>query len=92
MPIFENGIKEHAKRNNKKSTKKVCRRKMWSKEETGAVIAYFDTYIKTNRSAPGKVMCQECLEQNKSVLNMRTWKDIKYFVYNYLTKINKISR
>lgn len=63
---------------------------MWSKEETGAVIAFFDKYIKTNKSAPGKDMCLECLEQNKSVLNMRTWKDVKYFVYNYLKKVNKI--
>lgn len=74
-----------------KNKKKIFTRKMWSKEESSAVISYFNSYVKTNRSAPGKKMCLECLDKNKSTLNQRTWKDIKYFVHNYMKKINKKS-
>lgn len=72
-----------------KTKKKPSVRRAWSQMESEAVISYFSSYVKQNSAAPGKNLCEECLKNNKLALKQRTWKDIKYFVYNYMKKVNK---
>lgn len=74
---------------NQMTTKNIVKRRPWNKVESGAVLKHFSHYVKTNTSAPGKQICMECKDDNKDVLKERSWKDIKYFVYNYMKKINK---
>lgn len=69
----------------KKKSHRAARQ--WTKEETFAVLMFFQNYVKTNDSAPGKKLCDECIGTSQTVLNNRSWKDVKYFVYNYLKKL-----
>lgn len=73
----------------RKTKRKSSTRRPWSQMESDAVISYFSSYVKKNSAAPGKNICEECLNDNKIVLKQRSWKDIKYFVYNYMKKVNK---
>lgn len=48
----------------------------WRTEEKGAVIAFFRVNIR-NGVVPNKAKIQECMEKHASLLEQRSWKDIK---------------
>lgn len=41
---------------------------------------------------PGKQECDECIKKSKGKLNNRSWRDVKYYVHNHISKIKKASR
>nr|XP_023019945.1 uncharacterized protein LOC111508612 [Leptinotarsa decemlineata] len=63
----------------------------WTQNEKIAVTNFFRVAIK-KKIVPGKVMCEECIRNSGEVLNQRRWTDIKYYIKNYITKLNKIAR
>lgn len=68
--------------------KKTAEKKKWSQKESTAVLGFFRTFVKQSKSAPGKKLCEECIESTDA-LTSRTWRDVKYFVYNHIKRIEK---
>lgn len=56
-------------------------RQKWLEEEQKAVEHHLKVHLKL-RKTPGKNACDDCLKQAGDVLNGRSWKDVKYYVYN----------
>lgn len=71
----------------KRNLKKIRTVKMWGEDESSSVIKFFTSHIKRG-SVPGKSQCEECIEKFP-VLHNRRWTDIKFYVKNYITKINR---
>lgn len=71
----------------KKLSKKPTMKRPWTEPETTAVLSFFKASIRKSQ-VPGKKMCEECRHSDE-VLSSRSWTDIKYYVYNYIKKINK---
>ncbi|KAK9688430.1 hypothetical protein QE152_g35338 [Popillia japonica] len=71
----------------KKSTNSVCTKKMWTEEESGAVLKFFAPFIK-KETIPGKAKCEECMEKYP-VFGTRKWTDLKFYIKNYITKIKR---
>lgn len=71
-----------------KLSRKQNTRLKWSDEEKKAALSHFREYLKKNKSPPGKILCIECIDRNP-ILSRKTWKQIKYFIYNYLQKLNQ---
>lgn len=68
--------------------RKPSKKKPWKTEETKAVIEYFRINVK-EKKVPGKKTCEDCILKNQEALKSRSWKDIKYYVKNYIDKISK---
>lgn len=81
------GKKQKQKKQQNGRTKFI--RKRWSQEQANAILTYFSSYIKKNSFAPGKALCEECFNENRSIMQNRTWKDIKYFIYNHIKRVSK---
>lgn len=64
-------------------------RKPWSPMETKAVVSHLRSNL-NNCKLPGKKDCEACIKSNLSVLKDRSWKDIKYFSKNYISKARKM--
>lgn len=71
-----------------KTKKKPSKKKPWKTEETKAVIEYFRINVK-EKKVPGKKTCEDCILKNQEALKCRSWKDIKYYVKNYIDEISK---
>lgn len=61
----------------------------WSEEEKSVITKFFHSSIK-NKIVPGKVQCDECISSSDGALSERTWRDVKYYVKNYTTKLSKM--
>lgn len=64
---------------------KVKGRRPWQTKETEAIMKFFAQDIKLG-AIPNKKKATECLEQSKGNLSRRTWRDVKFFVYNKIKK------
>jgi len=62
-------------------------KRQWTPEEKDAVITFFRSAIKKN-IIPRKEDCEKCQSQN-SGLERRSWREIKYYVYNYCKKVRQ---
>lgn len=71
----------------KRNSKKIRTVRMWGENESSLVIKFFRSHIKRG-SVPGKSQCEECIEKFPLLRNRR-WTDIKFYVKNYITKINR---
>ena len=38
---------------------------------------------------PGKAACEKCINDSGTALSNRTWRDVKYQVYNQINKLKK---
>ncbi|XP_078030253.1 uncharacterized protein LOC117252851 [Epinephelus lanceolatus] len=68
---------------------KVRTRRRWSVEERTAVQRRMAQFIAL-RKVPAKNDCLLCIEKESPVLSTRTWKDVKYCVYNEILKVEKM--
>ncbi|XP_070189389.1 uncharacterized protein [Littorina saxatilis] len=71
------------RRYTKKTRRTVQKRRDWTKEEKNAVHRQLAHCITMNR-IPKKEDAESALEAEPVALRHRSWKDIKYWVYNYL--------
>lgn len=60
----------------------------WSEEESSAVERRMGKFIAL-RKIPGKEACMLCITQESPALKTRTWKDVKYFVYNEIIRVKR---
>lgn len=67
---------------------KIQVKRPWTDEEKKAVKRQMAKFIAL-RKVPGKNDCALCIGMESPVLRTRTWKDIKYFVYNEIIKIKR---
>ncbi|XP_049895877.1 uncharacterized protein LOC126387392 [Epinephelus moara] len=67
---------------------KVQTKRPWSVEERTAVQRRMTKFVAL-RKVPAKNDCLLCIEKESPVLSTRTWKDVKYFVYNEIVKVKK---
>ena len=65
---------------------KTQRKKPWKKEEIAAVEKHMAACFSMNK-VPQKHEAIRCKQAESSVLKHRSWKDIKYFVYNHLKQV-----
>lgn len=56
--------------------------------ESQAVFKFFRVQIKT-KIVPGKILCEKCINESQGILNKRSWKDIKYYAKNQITRMSK---
>ncbi|XP_049460246.1 uncharacterized protein LOC125905953 [Epinephelus fuscoguttatus] len=68
---------------------KVRTRRRWSFEERTAVQRRMARFVAL-RKVPAKNDCLLCIEKESPVLSTRTWKDVKYCVYNEILKVEKM--
>ncbi|KAL7404643.1 hypothetical protein ABVT39_017549 [Epinephelus coioides] len=68
---------------------KVRTRRRWSAEGRTAVQRRMAQFVAL-RKVPAKNDCLLCIEKEFPVLSTRTWKDVKYFVYNKILKVEKM--
>ncbi|XP_067352979.1 uncharacterized protein [Channa argus] len=68
------------------STIKV--RRPWTEQEKTAVQKNMAKFVALRR-VPAKNDCLLCIGKASPVLSARTWKDVKYFVYNEIVKIKR---
>ncbi|KAG8005875.1 hypothetical protein GBF38_004886 [Nibea albiflora] len=64
-------------------------RRPWSEAERAAVNRHMSRFTEERR-VPGKEDCVRCLMKEKS-LKLRSWKDVKNFVYNTIVTLNRRS-
>jgi hypothetical protein len=74
----------------KARTNLKSRKTAWSADEKQAAYCFFRENIRDG-VVPGKQLCESCIQQH-SVLNSRSWKDIKYFVYNRIISAKKLQK
>lgn len=67
---------------------KIQVKRPWTDREKNAVQRRMAKFIALKK-VPGKNDCQLCIGKESPVLCTRTWKDIKYFVYNEIIKIKR---
>lgn len=67
----------------------VSVKRPWSSTGSTAVLKYFQHKIKI-KTVPNKEDCLKCIDASKDALSQRSWRDIKYYVYNYIKKTNKM--
>lgn len=72
---------DETRRTSKKTQK--TQKRAWSFEEEGAVRRHLGRYI-TMGTFPGKNEIEICMK-NETVLNRRTWRNIKDFIRNKIT-------
>ena len=60
----------------------------WTDEEASVVLRFFASDIRKLK-VPGKAACSKCINEN-GVLGARTWKIVKDFVRNHITKVKKL--
>ncbi|XP_054869079.1 uncharacterized protein LOC129349540 [Amphiprion ocellaris] len=60
----------------------------WNDQERTAVKRHLGKFIALKK-VPAKQDCLMCIDKESSVLRARTWKDVKYFVYNEIVKIKR---
>lgn len=77
----ENGFEQ----NSTSKRRPRVKRRQWSQEDLNAVRSYFKGYIHL-RKIPGKKDVEKFLETNSRVMKDRSWKDVKYCVYNSFAK------
>ncbi|KAM7393552.1 hypothetical protein PAMP_020415 [Pampus punctatissimus] len=71
-----------------KTDAKVQVKRPWTNQERSAVQRGMAKFIALKK-VPGKTDCLLCIGKESPVLRTRTWKDIKYFVYNEIVKIKR---
>ena len=59
----------------------------WTQEESAAVFSFFGRHIRQNK-LPGKALCDECIKLNPCLLR-RSWKNVKDYVRNQMSKVPK---
>lgn len=59
----------------------------WSNNESSAVFSFFKSNI---NKVPGKDECENCITKSNGMLKNRSWRDVKYYVYNYIKKVKKL--
>ena len=64
------------------------KRKPWTEREKTAVMKRMQQFIAL-RKVPRMDDCLKCVSKESTVLNNRSWKDVKYFVYNKIQNIKK---
>ncbi|XP_052409507.1 uncharacterized protein LOC127955914 isoform X3 [Carassius gibelio] len=60
----------------------------WNDQERTAVKRRLAKLISL-KMVPGKQDCLMCIAKETPVLSARTWKDVKYFVYNEIVKVKR---
>ncbi|XP_077094610.1 uncharacterized protein LOC143746582 isoform X1 [Siphateles boraxobius] len=60
----------------------------WNEQERTAVKRRLARLIAL-KTVPGKQDCLMCIAKESPVLSARTWKDVKYFVYNEIVKVKR---
>ena len=89
MPAFAAGKKSRKMKANTIKTKMHQKKKSkqihwsWSIEEIGAVLSHFSSNIRSQH-VPTKKGCEDCLAGIVSMLERRSWKDVKYCVKNHI--------
>lgn len=68
----------------------MVNRRPWTAKELGCVNSYFRTAITATKKLPGKEEIELFLDIHGFMLNNRTWKDVKYCIYNALKKNDNI--
>ncbi|XP_061074219.1 uncharacterized protein LOC133108596 [Conger conger] len=67
---------------------KPQKKKPWSDAEQTAVKSGLCRFI-AQRKVPGKEDCEACLRAKPGILRNRSWKDVKYYVYNTIQSNRK---
>ncbi|CAK6964052.1 uncharacterized protein LOC104929912 isoform X8 [Scomber scombrus] len=86
--------KASAKRGKKTTTKRgktdarIQVKRPWTDQEKIVVQRRMTKFIALKK-VPGKNDCMLCIGKESPVLSTRTWKDIKYFVYNEIIKAKR---
>ncbi|XP_074548966.1 uncharacterized protein LOC141807087 [Halichoeres trimaculatus] len=60
----------------------------WTEKERNAVKRRLTKFIALKK-VPAKQDCLMCIAKESPALKARTWKDVKYFVYNEIVKIKR---
>lgn len=60
----------------------------WNEQERSAVHRHLAKFIALKK-VPGKQDCLMCITKESPVLRARTWKDVKYLVYNEIVKAKR---
>ncbi|XP_034545263.1 RNA polymerase-associated protein LEO1-like [Notolabrus celidotus] len=81
------GPKKTARERSDVDVKKLGKRP-WTDKERTAVKRRLAKFIALKK-VPAKQDCLMCIGQESSVLRTRTWKDVKYFVYNEIIKVKR---
>ncbi|XP_008288938.1 transcriptional regulator ATRX homolog [Stegastes partitus] len=71
-----------------KTDRKIQVKRPWTKEEKDAVQQRMTKFIALKK-VPAKHDCLLCISKVSPVLSTRTWKDVKYFVYNEIIKTKR---
>ena len=64
---------------------------VWTEEQREFIKKHLASFIRTLKT-PGKTECGACIEKGGDIFNGRSWKDIKFFVYNHNTSVKKKTR
>lgn len=67
---------------------KIPGKRPWNEKEKTAVKRRMTKFIALKK-VPGKDECLMCIAKESPVLSARSWKDVKYFVYNEIAKVKK---
>ena len=70
--------------NNDENIKKI-NKNPWTEEEVAAVKSHLSKFFYLN-TVPGKQDCEECKKKSGTILERRSWRQIKYFVHNKIRK------
>ena len=60
----------------------------WTADENAAIWNDFKQHI-IKKSVPGKAECEAAIASNKPILDDRTWKCVKYKVYNIIQGVKR---
>ena len=72
----------------KTTAKLSSKRRPWTQEEINAIKKHLSGHLSMNK-IPRQHEALKCKEAERIVLKHRTWKDIKYFVYNRVSKAKR---
>lgn len=63
-------------------------KRSWTPQERSAVKRRLTKFIALKK-VPTKQDCLMCIAKESPALRARTWKDVKYYVYNEILKIKR---
>ncbi|KAF5274676.1 hypothetical protein FQR65_LT16906 [Abscondita terminalis] len=72
----------------KKQKKSTHNRQSWTSEEIQLVLSTYRTLIK-QKKLPGKLDCEKLMKDKPTLFKGRKWSDIKFYVKNHITKMQK---
>lgn len=72
-----------------KPMNKTVKVQPWSLKEKEVTLKFFRRHIK-KATVPNMADVELCKQETNNVLKNRSWRQIKYFVYNQIKKVKKL--